>query len=216
MSTEQTEAAEPAQPSGTKYGVQVTVNSAVLRETELGSFEGSDFEGRLSRTTVRERIHGTDAPGVEAVSYSFEQRRTGLFSTPALWSFLSILSSSFILGLFGYRILYPELDLGLPVSVYYGALILIFLISKLMETRRIKRFVALSVVAKTLANLEETYGRAPIIDLPTGRLAEVRSAVEAALKPFPRLPSLVAAAQPSEPTAPAVADQRGELHGNLS
>jgi len=200
----------------TKYGVHVKIDSAVLRESELGSFDGSDFQGRLSRTTVREQIYGTDTPGIEAVGYGFESSRSGMFSPPALWSLLSIFSSAFLFGLFGYRILYPDLDLGLPVWVYYAILITIFFFAKTMETRRVKRFVALSLAAKTLTDLEGLYGRNPIIDLPIGRAAEVRSAVEEALKPFPKLPALPERSRPKGSSSSGVTEQRGELHGNLS
>lgn len=191
------------------YGIRVTVDAEVLQERTLGSFDSADRNGKVSRTSVREQIHSTSVEAVEASSYHFESKREGIFAAPVLWSFLSIFSSSFLLGLFVYRILYPKLELGLPIWVYYAFLASVFLGSKFMELRRARGFVVLSLAARTLAEAERLYGKEPIIDLPQGRLREVRSSLELMLKPFQEVDS----PESGKPPRSYILREKGDGHG---
>jgi len=195
-----------------RYGLRVTVDAAASEQRELGSFDSADQEGNISLVRITEELHGTSVPGVSAVSYGFERIALGKFAPPNFWSFISVFSLAFIVSLFLFSTLNPGLNLGLPLWSYYSVLIGTFLISKLMETQRVARFLALSIVGRSLTALEERYAGAPILDLPSGRIEEARSELSAALSPLPpaRIKAPVGALQDSG------TEQNGELHGKVS
>lgn len=172
---------EPTGATRPKYGIQVTVDPAVLGERELGLFRSSDLEGELSTVRVLERRHGTSAEPVEAVSYRFERSAAGTLPISWIWFLLSRVSSVLLIGLIFFDLTNPTLNLGIPLPFYYLILLSVYLPSKLLEQRKFKREIALSVAALTLNELEESYGKEPIIDLPRGRIEEIGSTIEEAL-----------------------------------
>lgn len=214
---EATPAAVEAEAQDAKYGIRVAVSPDALEVRSLGSFDVVDVDGNLSVVSVSEALHATSAgEEIRAVSYSFERQAVGKLSTPKLWSFLSVFSGAFLITLLGFNILKPELEFGIPSWAYYLIGGIIFLISTAMELKRVGEFIVLSVSHSGFGELEKNYGRSSIIDLPPGRLVEVQSKLEAALKTLP----------PSRVTIPTAAldladlsngtEQRGRAHGEAS
>lgn len=219
MSTDQEGPVGPEEPLSapepTRYGVRVEVDPAVLSEREIGTFDVADTDGNLAVVRLKESLHRTSSEGVQAASYSFSRQAAGRFPPPKIWSLLSVFSGAFLVSLFVAGLLYPELNLGIPTWVYSVTLGAIFLVSTAMEFRRVAQFIVLSVGFQSIEELEKHYGRSPIIDLPAGRLAEVRAKVEEAVKPL--LQSRIGFSPAESATeAQGLAQQKGSVHGELS
>lgn len=169
----------------TEYGQRIEVAPERLSSRNLGSYDVADSEGNITVVSVEEHIHPTSAERVRAVSYSFDRQKAGKFQQPKLWSALSLTSGAFLIALFIANILHPELKLGAPLWVYYGLGVWFFFVTTALQFRKVGQFIILSASNKLIAEVETTYGKSPLVDIPEGKIAQTQNGVSVALHQLP-------------------------------
>lgn len=167
------------------YGIRVAVEDAVLSSRELGSFSEVDEKGNLFAVTVREELHSTSAPPIEAASYSFLREPRGKLERPKLWPVISNLAGTLFMALLISQIFGFELNLGDSIWFYYLGLSLVWSFAVSRDVRSKMEGYLLIAVGSKLKEIEASYGAQPTLDLPAGRLKETRERIQAELSSLP-------------------------------
>lgn len=170
--------------STSEFGVKVKVDSTVLESESIGSFLGSDNDGVLFRVDLKESSYASSLPSVKAVGYTFDKEEVGTVSQPRVWSMISVYSGVLLIALFTMSLFFGDeaINLGLPADFYYITVGVIFLFSTLMQFKTVAKFFGLRHNLETLESLEGSYGKSPILDLPSGRTLEIRAKIHEALQ----------------------------------
>lgn len=163
-----------------EYGQRVDVLPGGT-ESPIGTYDCATIEGNLYAGTIVEIQNATSIDGVNALSYRLDKSETkGKFPKPTIWSMLSALSFAMLITVLILDLILGAVDLGASRWSYILSLALIAIVSTLAVGKRMRIFVGLAMTGIELEKIAKSYNK-PILDLPVGRLKEVRGTVNKAL-----------------------------------
>lgn len=169
-----------------KFGERVDVLSGGT-ESPIGTYDCATIEGDLYAGTIVEIQNATSINGVNALSYRLDKSETkGKFPKPTTWSMLSALSFAMLIAVLILDLILGAVDLGTSRWSYILSLALIAILSTLAVGKRMRIFVGLAMTGIELEKIEKLHKK-PVLDLPTGRLKEVRDTVNSALSALPQI-----------------------------
>lgn len=174
--------ADRGQPA--EYGQRVDVLPGGI-ETQIGTYDCANIEGGLYSGTVVEIQNPTNLGGVNALSYRLDKSEVkGKFPKPTTWSMLSALSFAMLIVILLFDLILGIVDLGDSRWSYIISLALIAIVSASAIGKRMRIFVGLAITGVELEKIAKLHEK-PVLDLPAGKLKEVRDTVNKALGALP-------------------------------
>lgn len=169
--------------SDSEFGVKVAINPVANSARSLGRFLSADEHGELFSVAVNESVHSTSIDSTTATEYTFQKRSIGSVKQPQVWSAIAAFSGVFLIALLLLGFIGGDSipDIGLPLWVLQLILGGIFAVSSAAQLNTIVKFLGLRHNLKVLDELEKSYGKNYVLDLPVGKAREVAVKMQDAL-----------------------------------